>query len=129
MERLTERLENGGINVKYASQHETAIHRLVTIEDILGDDYDLDRLRALTKADREERIFISPVKIGDTVYYITGLYGNLVKPVTVEEVYFGNSTLALGVSTGFAKFPILEKHYFITKEAAEDALQHMQMEE
>lgn len=44
MERLTERLENGVINVKYASQHETAIHRLVTIEDILGDEYDLDRL-------------------------------------------------------------------------------------
>lgn len=103
--------------------------RLMDIEDILGDEYDLDRLRALTKADREERIFISPVKIGDTVYYITGLYGNLVKPATVEEVYFGDSTLALGVSTGFAKFPILEKHYFITKEAAEDALQHMQMEE
>ena len=96
--------------------------QLATIYDILGDDYDLDRLRALTKADREERIFISPVKIGDTVYYITGLYGNLVKPATVEEVYFGDSTLALGVSTGFAKFPILEKHYFITKGAAEDAL-------
>ena len=103
--------------------------RLMDIEDILGDEYDLDRLRALTKADREEGIFISPVKIGDTVYYVTGLYGNLVKPATVEEVYFGDSTLALGVSTGFAKFPILEKHYFITKEAAEDALQHMQMGE
>ena len=34
MERLTERLENGVINVKYASQHETAIHRLAAIEDI-----------------------------------------------------------------------------------------------
>ena len=42
MKRLTERLENGVINVKYASQHETAIHRLVTIEDILGDEYELD---------------------------------------------------------------------------------------
>lgn len=49
MERLTERLENGVINVKYASQHETAIHRLVAIEDILGDKYDLDRLRELVK--------------------------------------------------------------------------------
>ena len=45
MERLTERLENGVINVKYASQHETAIHRLVTIEDILGDEYELDDLK------------------------------------------------------------------------------------
>ena len=49
MERLTERLNNGVINVKYASQHETAIHRLVSIEDILGDDYDLDRLRGLVE--------------------------------------------------------------------------------
>lgn len=50
MERLTERLENGAINVKYASQHETAIHRLVTIEDILGDEYDLDELREMVQA-------------------------------------------------------------------------------
>ena len=56
MERLTERLENGVINVKYASQHETAIHRLVTIEDILGDEYDLDRLKEAVKLiDKLER--------------------------------------------------------------------------
>ena len=55
MERLTERLENGVINVKYASQHETAIHRLVTIEDILGDEYDLDELsRAMAALRREQ---------------------------------------------------------------------------
>ena len=53
MERLTERLENGAINVKYASQHETAIHRLAAIEDILGDEYELERLRELAQADRE----------------------------------------------------------------------------
>ena len=60
MKRLTERLENGVINVKYASQHETAIHRLVTIEDILGDEYDLDRLRELVQADREGRCVVTP---------------------------------------------------------------------
>ena len=49
MERLTERLENGVINVKYASQHETAIHRLASIEDILGDTYDLNRLKEAIK--------------------------------------------------------------------------------
>ena len=58
MERLTERLENGVINVKYASQHESAIHRLATIEDILGDEYDLDRLRELVQADREGRCVV-----------------------------------------------------------------------
>lgn len=99
MERLTERLENGVINVKYASQHETAIHRLVTIEDILGDEYDLDRLSALcnqrmtmreevserfsltakipldrlreiAEAEREGRYVVLPCKVGDVVYEI-----------------------------------------------------------
>ena len=60
MKRLTERLENGVINVKYASQHETAIHRLVTIEDILGDEYDLDELREMVQAKREGRCVVLP---------------------------------------------------------------------
>ena len=58
MERLTERLENGVINVKYASQHETAIHRLVTIEDILGEEYDLDELKEMVQAKREGRCVV-----------------------------------------------------------------------
>ena len=61
MERLTERLENGVINVKYASQHETAIHRLVTIEDILGDEYDLERLRELVEVHDTLREFAEDV--------------------------------------------------------------------
>ena len=72
MKRLTERLENGVINVKYASQHESAIHRLVTIEDILGNEYDLDRLRELAQADREGRCVVLPCKVGDPVYMATG---------------------------------------------------------
>ena len=60
MERLTERIGSRVINVKYASQHETAIHRLVTIEDILGDEYDLDRLRKLVQADKEGRSVVLP---------------------------------------------------------------------
>lgn len=71
MERLTERLENGAIKVKYASQHENAIHRLVTIEDILGDEYDLDRLRELVQADREGRcVVIHPNSVTDDDYKI-----------------------------------------------------------
>ena len=61
MKRLTERLENGVINVKYASQHETAIHRLVTIEDILGDEYDLERLRELVEVHDTLREFAEDV--------------------------------------------------------------------
>lgn len=35
-----------------------AVDRLVTIEDILGDEYDLDRLRELVQADREGRCVV-----------------------------------------------------------------------
>ena len=55
MKRLTERKENGAINVRYATEHETAIHRLVTIEDILGDEYDLDELSKAMAALRREQ--------------------------------------------------------------------------
>ena len=33
-----------------------AVNRLAAIEDILGDEYDLDRLRELAQADKENRV-------------------------------------------------------------------------
>ena len=45
--------------------------RASEIEAILGNDYDLDRLRELVEADREGRCVVSPVSIGDAVYHIT----------------------------------------------------------
>ena len=44
--------------------------RLAAIEDILGDEYDLDRLRELGQADREGRCIVLPCKKGDTVWRI-----------------------------------------------------------
>lgn len=41
--------------------------RLAPIEDILGDDYNLDRLRERTEADREGRCVVLPCKPGDTI--------------------------------------------------------------
>lgn len=84
MERLTERLENGVINVKYASQHENAIHRLVTIEDILGEEYDLDRLRELVQADREGRcVVIPPNSVTDDNYKI------ICRKINAEDIHLG----------------------------------------
>ena len=74
MERLTERLENGVINVKYASQPETAIHRLVTIEDILGDEYDLDELAEMVQTKQEGRCVVLPCKIFDKVWNVAAHY-------------------------------------------------------
>ena len=44
------------------------VHRLAEIEDILGDDYDLDRLRELVEADRDGRCVVLPED--GMVYYI-----------------------------------------------------------
>lgn len=41
---------------------------LKKIEDILGDDYDLARLRQLVEADREGRCFIAKAKVGEYIF-------------------------------------------------------------
>ena len=46
--------------------------RLKLLEDVLGDNYDLDRLRELAQADREGRCVVLPCKVGDPVYMATG---------------------------------------------------------
>lgn len=43
-------------------------NQLCAVTDILGDDYDLDRLRELVEADRDGRCVVFPCKVGDTVY-------------------------------------------------------------
>ncbi len=48
------------------------IDRLAAIEDILGDEYDLDRLRELAQADREGRCVVMPCQPGDKISYKSG---------------------------------------------------------
>ena len=47
-----------------------AAKRLAAIEGILGEEYDLDRLRELAQADRKGRCIVLPCKKGDTVWRI-----------------------------------------------------------
>ena len=73
MERLTERTAAGVANINYSgcyfddgmrdiiaesARRQTAIERLASIEDILGEDYDLDRLREIVEADNDKRCVI-----------------------------------------------------------------------
>ena len=60
MERLTEKREGWAWPKKDWTYEATAecLDRLAAIEDILGDEYDLDRLRELAQADREGRVEI-----------------------------------------------------------------------
>ena len=119
MERLTERLENGAINVKYASQHETAIHRLVTIEDILGDEYDLDRLRELAQADREGRCVVLKFAPGPKVYRIWFNPSN--GKLFVTEHIMKSKEMCLEAE--------LWNDAYKTKEEAEKALEEMEKNE
>ena len=56
MKRLTERRPNGVIHVDFIEAKESVVSRLAAIEDILGDEYDLDRLKEAVKLiDKLER--------------------------------------------------------------------------
>ena len=70
MQRLTKRLPNGVIHVDFAKQKESVMGRLASIEDILGDEYDLDELREMVQAKREGRCVVLPCKVEDTLYDI-----------------------------------------------------------
>ena len=67
MERLTIRTNEASISFECESVGDI-VRRLAAIEDILGDEYDLDRLRELAQADREGRCVMLPCKVGSTVY-------------------------------------------------------------
>lgn len=71
MERMTKKEQLAGHTVNYVGVDDcfdvwsvpkkfmgNAIDRLATIEDILGNDYDLDRLRELIQADRDGRCVV-----------------------------------------------------------------------
>ena len=79
MKRLTKRLPNGVIHVDFAKQKESVMGRLAAIEDILGDEYDLDRLREMVQAKREGKI--PKYTIGDTIY---DRFGNAWEVTAVE---------------------------------------------
>ena len=69
MKRLTIRTNEASISFDCESIGDI-VRRLAAIEDILGDEYDLGRLRELAEAEREGRCVVLPCKIGDTLYRI-----------------------------------------------------------
>lgn len=105
--------------------------RLSAIEDILGDDYDLDRLKELVQADREGRCVLLPCKVGDKLYKISE---NGVKEVVVQSIVFMLSHtvnhLTVHVANERGAMTEIEtkdfgKTVFLTREEAEAALEKM----
>ena len=69
MKRLTIRTNEARISFDCESVGDI-VRRLAAIEDILGDEYDLDELLELIQAKREGRCIVLPCKKGDTVWRI-----------------------------------------------------------
>ena len=72
MERLTAKNKHGKPIIKdWPNYMEFDItNRLAAIEDILGDEYDLDELREMVQVKRKGRCIVLPCKKGDTVWRI-----------------------------------------------------------
>lgn len=120
-----------------AVQATTMRSRLKEIEDILGDDYDLDRLKEMVEADREGRCAKLPCKeffsmLGGDVYAIDDdevlevlLCGVGYDP---DGIDFIDAVYAPGCEDekGFTfRFSDVGKTIFLTREEAEAALEKM----
>lgn len=91
--------------------------RLLAIEDILGDEYDLDRLRELAQADREGRCVVLPCKVGDTVYRVVTLPSG---PPLLSEMKITTMKQAVSLVNLVGKHKLVS--YYLTREEAEAAL-------
>lgn len=137
MKRLTERCGNG-MAAYNVVPGESTIERLASIEDILGDDYDLDRLRWLVEADKNGMFVAISCKVGDTVYVITNKDGCLccgkeIVECEVNTMRVKSDGITIGYSCrgkygngnnyiGNFVFKSIGKTVFLTREAAEEAL-------
>ena len=98
------------------------LEELAKLKGILGDEYDLDRLRELVEADLEGRCEIHAAKDGDTVYsifaYVNGLHirKSNGEPITKVTSYVVDDFTRNTVDREFGKT------VFPTSEAAEQAL-------
>ena len=113
--------------------------RLSSIEDILGDDYDLDRLRELVEADRGGRCVVLPVEVGQNVYFINRAFDSEICtaivigaeinlytpscPVWLRIEWFSKCT---GKHEYYRRTDLMiGKTVFLTREEAEAALEEM----
>ena len=96
---------------------EKVYNRLKKIEDILGDEYDLDRLRELAQADREGKIH-PKYTIGETIYDRFGEFWT-VDTVELHSLYTKNEWLYRCGHDGTDDYCALwEFESFPSKEAA-----------
>ena len=133
MERVTQKDERGyylvgdgiysdwGVPEKFRGDD---VDRLASIEDILGDEYDLDRLKELLEVNREGRCVVLPCKVEDDVYI--NIFGRTL-PFTVISISQMASTPTFKAQHGIRLVYIFKaddvgETVFMTREEAEAAL-------
>ena len=110
---------------------EKVYNRLKKIEDILGDEYNLDRLRELAQADREGRCVVLPAKTVFELVWYAGEGCDMVCPVSIDGKgccdFCDHGTLIV------EEVPCRQEHIerigvdvFLTREDAEAALRREQ---
>ena len=91
MDRLTSKRtwEEAGKELGQEYGYSHIWKRLNQIEDILGDDYDLDRLRELVEAEKAGRCVLHPLKAEDEVYI--AILGRVLPFEVTNAVWYGAS--------------------------------------
>ena len=104
--------------------------RLASIEDILGDEYDLDELREMVQAKRDGRCVVLPCKIDDDVYI--NLFGRTLDAtvISISELASTPTYKAMyGIRLCYIfKADDVGRTVFLTREAAEEALKAREQE-
>lgn len=119
-----------------------AVYRLQEIENILGDEYNLEYLKRLVQADKEGRCVVLPCKVGQDVWFYASAMKELCKAKIIKteinfftprnpfwltfEYYSG----IIGEHEIFSRADLLlGKTLFLSKEEAEAALEKMKERE
>lgn len=104
-----------------------AVYRLAAIEDILGDDYDLDRLKELVQADREGKAILRQIKEGSKVYII--LLGRIFPFDVISAAWHSKNTVYEAEHGKYLRCTFNDADIgifaFLTREEAEAALEKM----
>lgn len=119
MERLTYRDANGEAWYSDAGTEADRLHFIADMEDILGDGYDLDRLRELVEADKANRCIVLP-KDG-MIYYIEESDGERwIGNKPIQDIIF---LYGWGLASLKSSISEIGKTKHFTREAAEATLE------
>lgn len=127
--KCSEHCQNETLQCGECDELDRFVDRLGSIEDILGDNYDLDRLRELAEADRDGRCIVLPFKlfVGQKIWVIepesrTGqekqAWLNTIKAFGHEKIFYQHSGCPVYSET----FDNIGKTIFLNHEDAEAAL-------